>query len=112
MTHFLLAGLVPGVLYGLDDDRNVLKAMVTIDQKTLLQEIKKRGRSFENTVYHAEVRDENDQTIMKYPVTPCQTQFCARKFSVILLLVSEELTKYLTSDGEAISSEFSEAFTN
>eukprot|EP00601_Ochromonadales_sp_CCMP2298_P004258 CAMPEP_0173181066 /NCGR_PEP_ID=MMETSP1141-20130122/7074_1 /TAXON_ID=483371 /ORGANISM="non described non described, Strain CCMP2298" /LENGTH=100 /DNA_ID=CAMNT_0014104005 /DNA_START=140 /DNA_END=438 /DNA_ORIENTATION=+ len=44
-------GLVPGVLYGVDQDRNVLKTLVTVPQKELMRELRARGKAFENTVY-------------------------------------------------------------
>ena len=44
-------GRIPGVLYGLDDDRNVLKRMVTVDLKTIAAELRERKSSMENTIY-------------------------------------------------------------
>lgn len=70
--------LVPGVLYGVDDDRNVLKTMVTVDSKMLVKEIEQRGSSFENTVYELMVEGDNGTTT-KHLVTPRQTQFSSRK---------------------------------
>lgn len=71
--------MVPGVLYGVDDDRNVLKSMVSVDKKTLVRELQERGKSFENTVYEVSISGENG-TVSKHLVTPRQTQFCSCKF--------------------------------
>jgi ribosomal protein L25 (general stress protein Ctc) len=78
-------GLVPGVLYGIDEDRNNLKTMVTIDKKTLMKELESKGKSFENTVYELHVCGANGT--VKYHVTPRQTQFCSCKHFFFALLV-------------------------
>lgn len=72
-------GLIPGVLYGVDDDRNVLKLMITMDAQVLEKELKLRGKSFENTVYEINVKSDSNAQATKYFVTPRQTQFCASK---------------------------------
>jgi ribosomal protein L25 (general stress protein Ctc) len=74
--------LVPGVLYGVDDDRNVLKTMVTMDSKLLMKEIEQRGSSFENTVYELLLETDNGTT--KHLVTPRQTQFSSCKLPLFL----------------------------
>lgn len=75
-------GLVPGVLYGLDDDKNVLKTLVSVDQTKLLKELREKQTAFENTVYElvlhnksSNCNDEDELTsTAKYLVTPRQTQ--------------------------------------
>lgn len=52
----MAAGLIPGVVYGNDDDGNVLKTMVTIPEKVLRREIRLHGLSFENTPYELIVK--------------------------------------------------------
>jgi ribosomal protein L25 (general stress protein Ctc) len=44
-------GLVPGVVYGTDDDGNVVKHLVSIDRKQISREARARTVSLENTVY-------------------------------------------------------------
>mmetsp|Transcript_24493 Transcript_24493/g.40837 ORF Transcript_24493/g.40837 Transcript_24493/m.40837 type:complete len:257 (+) Transcript_24493:84-854(+) len=86
-------GLVPGVLYGMDQDRNVLKSLIAIDQKELLRELRVRGSSFENTLYEIQTDGVTVHAIgktvsrtpsagnrngEKFLVTPRQAQFCPR----------------------------------
>lgn len=80
---FLLEGKIPGVLYGVDDDRNVLKRMVTIEKKKLLKELNQKGRSFENTLYNLVLESEAGSS--SHLVVPRQAQFCPCKFSPRLL---------------------------
>eukprot|EP01039_Chlorochromonas_danica_P001304 gene1303-1423_t len=67
-------GRIPGVLYGVDDDRNVLKRMVTIDKKKLLKELNQKGSSFENTLYNLVLESEAGSS--SHLVVPRQAQFC------------------------------------
>ena len=60
--------LVPGVLLGVDENRNVVKVLLQVDMIALNREIRKYGVSFENTIYELILNDE------KYLVTPRQLQ--------------------------------------
>ena len=60
--------IVPGVYYGKDDDRNVIKVPIQVDMLALNREIRKYGISFENTIYEMLLNDE------KHLVTPRQLQ--------------------------------------
>lgn len=73
---------LPGVIYGVDDDKNVLKVMVTVDTKEVKKQIRTLGRSFENTIHEISVPIEGKPEPLKFQVVPRTTQFCARKFSV------------------------------
>lgn len=55
-------GLVPGVLYGEDDDRNVLKQMILVEQKMLMKELRLRGKSFENTLYELSIDADDSES--------------------------------------------------
>eukprot|EP00128_Syssomonas_multiformis_P013280 Colp12_sorted_trinity150504_noHs@6058 len=77
--------IVPGVLYGTDNDGNVLKNLIQVSQKEVMKELRVRGASFENTVYEMTVKEEIDEgseveapktkDVATYLVTPRQTQF-------------------------------------
>ncbi len=71
---------MPGVIYGVDDDKNVLKVMVTVDTKEVKKQIRTLGRSFENTIHEIAVPIEGKPEPLKFQVVPRTTQFCARKF--------------------------------
>ena len=60
---------VPGVLYGLDDEKNVLKRMIMVDMKSIEREMRNRKSSFENTLYELKLSDDTS-----YQVTPRQLQ--------------------------------------
>lgn len=70
-----LDGLIPGVVYGQDDDRNTVKTLIGVNQKSLAKELREKGTSFENTLYELVVESEHGP--MKVLVTPRQTQFNA-----------------------------------
>ncbi len=78
--------IVPGVVYGLDDDRNVLKRMVAVDQKLLLKELRVRGASFENTIYEVVIKSETGS--VSYIATPRQTQLCAGEQTAVYRLLA------------------------
>ena len=63
-------GLIPGVLYGVDEDKNVIKIMVSVPQKDILRELRERGSSLENTLYELVLNDNS-----KHVVTARQIQF-------------------------------------
>lgn len=65
---------MPGVVYGVDDDRNVLKRMITVEKNLLMKELRDKGRSFENTIYEIVVEDTTGKS--SYVVVPRQTAFC------------------------------------
>ena len=69
-------GIIPGVLYGLDDERNVLKRMVSIELKAIAKELRDRKNSMENTIYRLHLDDGTS-----YLVTPRQLQVHPRKSS-------------------------------
>ena len=60
--------IVPGVYYGKDENRNIIKVPIQVDMIALSREIRKFGISFENTVYELLLNDE------KHLVTPRQLQ--------------------------------------
>eukprot|EP01033_Poteriospumella_lacustris_P016895 gene16896-12092_t len=68
---------LPGVIYGVDDDKNVLKVMVTVDTKEVKKQIRTLGRSFENTIHEIAVPIEGKPEPLKFQVVPRTTQFCA-----------------------------------
>ena len=63
------------MLYGTDDDGNVLKRMISIDKKELAREMRERERSFENTIYELKLSDNTTHV-----VTPRQLQVNPRKY--------------------------------
>lgn len=65
-------GMVPGVVYGVDNDRNVVKRLVMIDRRSIMSALRKLGSSFENTVH--EVSIGGGINAEKYLVTMCNTQ--------------------------------------
>jgi hypothetical protein len=69
-------GRIPGVLYGLDDDRNVLKRMVSVDLKTIAAELRERKSSMENTIYRLRLDDGTTHL-----VTPRQLQVHPRELA-------------------------------
>jgi ribosomal protein L25 (general stress protein Ctc) len=71
-------GRIPGVLYGVDDDKNELKTLILVDQKSLARELREKGSTFENTVYELNV--ESETYSMKVLATPRQTQFDPSKY--------------------------------
>ena len=68
--------MVPGVIYGLDDENNTLKLCIKLPQKDVLQQLRARGSKFENTLF--EIIVNND----KFLVVPRQTQFSPSKFII------------------------------
>ena len=68
-------GIIPGVLYGLDDERNVLKRMVSIELKAIAKELRDRKNSMENTIYRLRLDDGTTHL-----VTPRQLQVHPRKY--------------------------------
>ena len=65
----MIEGSTPGVIYGKDENNNVLKVCVLMDEIRLTAEIRRRGIVFENTLY--EVSLENG---LKYLAIPRQLQ--------------------------------------
>ncbi len=65
--------MIPGVVYGQDEDGNTIKTMIMVDQKVLAKELREKGTSFENTLYELSVNSETSSS--KFMVTPRQTQF-------------------------------------
>jgi ribosomal protein L25 (general stress protein Ctc) len=61
--------LVPGVLYGVDEDNNVVKTMIHVKLRALEKEIRERKTSLECTVFKLKL-DDNTEHI----VTPRQLQ--------------------------------------
>ena len=80
-SFLLLDGLIPGVVYGYDDDRNHLKITCVTEQKALENELRTKGKIFENTLYDLTVLDdpETKNVIANYRVLPRQTQINACK---------------------------------
>lgn len=50
-VRVLLAKRIPGVVYGVDESKNIVKTMFTVAQKDLMRELRLKGQSFENTIY-------------------------------------------------------------
>mmetsp|Transcript_13704 Transcript_13704/g.13768 ORF Transcript_13704/g.13768 Transcript_13704/m.13768 type:complete len:220 (+) Transcript_13704:51-710(+) len=63
------SGLIPGVVYGVDEDRNVVKFPITVPLKEIIREIRSKGRSLENCLYEI-VLDNGTRHL----VTPRQVQ--------------------------------------
>ena len=51
------AGRIPGVIYGVDEDQNVFKIMVSVDEKLIMSQMRERGRSLESTIYEMHLQD-------------------------------------------------------
>lgn len=58
MTLLSTEKRVPGVIYGSDADRNVVKQLVTVHQNDLTTQLRQTGMSFENTVYELVIKRE------------------------------------------------------
>ena len=68
-------GKVPGVIYGIDEDQNVVKITIMVDEKDILTQIRERGMSLESTIYELHVKSEGASGgIQKHIVTPRQLQ--------------------------------------
>lgn len=75
LIHFLFAaGLIPGVLYGVDNDRNDMKQLVSVKKRDILKELRNRRDAFENTIYELVVEDDEGSS-NRHLVTPRQAQF-------------------------------------
>ncbi len=70
----------------MDENRNALKTMISVDSKVLAKELREKGISFENTVYELTVQGEHGD--VKYVVTPRQTQFNPGLFTIITLHIA------------------------
>ena len=68
-------GQVPGVLYGVDEDQNVVKILVTVDEKAVSKEMRERGKSLESTIYELTLQSDGESGVtQKHLVTPRQLQ--------------------------------------
>jgi ribosomal protein L25 (general stress protein Ctc) len=47
----MIEGKIPGVLYGVDKDRNVVKVLIYTELKEIEREVRIRGAALENTIY-------------------------------------------------------------
>ena len=82
---------MPGIIYGKDNENNVLKRLIVVRDKDLRRELRVRGTTFENTLFELsivkldgldhkncstiEVKPyEESQVIEKFVVVPRQTQ--------------------------------------
>jgi len=74
MRRLRESGLVPGVIYGVDEDQNVVKIMVTVDEKSVLTEMRVKGKSLESTIYELHVKSGDSGVAQKHLVTPRQLQ--------------------------------------
>eukprot|EP01041_Mallomonas_annulata_P007967 gene7967-16309_t len=63
------SGLIPGVVYGVDEDRNIVKFAITTPISEIRKELRIKGRSVENTLYNIVL--DNGSTHL---VTPRQIQ--------------------------------------
>ncbi len=90
----MLDGLIPGVVYGKDDDGNVLKVMVSVPIKDLVKELRKQGKSFENTIYRVVVQPTGEQ----YITTPRQIQFNpSRKLQLLYVICFHFINLFASS---------------
>jgi large subunit ribosomal protein L25 len=97
-------GYIPGVIYGKDDDGNVLKMLVTVPVKDLMRELRSKGKSFENTLYSIIVQPTGEQ----YYTTPRQIQFNP----VTDLPVSVNFLRYIPGNRIRIPVEYTNAEDN
>lgn len=81
---------MPSVLYGVDDDKNILKVLCAIETKTVTDELRKNGKAFENTIYNLTIEGEGLES-MSFEVIARSTQFCARKPKCLLFPFSSHL---------------------
>jgi large subunit ribosomal protein L25 len=65
-------GRLPGVLYGVDEDKNVVKMNLTVDTKAVNRELRALGDSIENTIYELNVVDESTGETTTHAVLPRQ----------------------------------------
>lgn len=56
-------------MYGVDDDRNVVKTMCAVDKNIINKALREKGRSFENTLFELQLDDKTSHL-----VTPRQLQ--------------------------------------
>jgi hypothetical protein len=56
---------VPGVVYGVDNDGNVSKQLVTVHELDIERELRRVGMSFENTIYELVVKRELTEDELK-----------------------------------------------
>ena len=47
--------LIPGVYYGTEDDGTPIKQLITLESKTVVHEMRKRGMKLENTLYNLDI---------------------------------------------------------
>lgn len=66
------SGRLPGVLYGVDEDKNVVKVNLTVDMKSVTRELRNLGESIENTIYELSLTDEITGEVSKHTVLPRQ----------------------------------------
>lgn len=66
------SGRLPGVLYGVDEDKNVVKVNLTVDMKSVMRELRALGDSIENTIYELKLTDEKTGEVSSHAVLPRQ----------------------------------------
>ena len=64
-------GRLPGVLYGVDEDKNVVKVNLTVDTKSVARELRALGDGIQNTVYELRLKD-TEGNIQTHAVLPRQ----------------------------------------
>jgi hypothetical protein len=72
--------VIPGVFYGIDDDKNVIKINIQIDGDRLQSELKSRGSTFENIVYDLVVKGGDGSEVARYPAVARSTAFASCEF--------------------------------
>ena len=65
-------GRLPGVLYGVDEDKNVVKVNLTVDAKSVARELRELGESIENTIYELKLTDDRTGEVSTHTVLPRQ----------------------------------------
>jgi len=98
-----VGGYVPGIIYGKDNENNVLKRLIVVRDKDLRRELRERGTTFENTLFELSVvkldgldnkscssfvmkPGDDYQVIEKFVVVPRQTQLNPGKVTFSLQL--------------------------
>jgi hypothetical protein len=77
---FFVAHVIPGVFYGIDDDKNVIKINIQINGDQLQNELKSRGSTFENIVYDLVVKGGDGSEVARYPAVARNTAFASCEF--------------------------------
>ena len=64
-------GRLPGVLYGIDENRSVVKVNLTVDAKSVARELRTLGDGIQNTIFELRLRD-TEGNLQTHAVLPRQ----------------------------------------